>query len=555
MQSPYTEFNPVTRRPLDIEDYLDILRRHKGWIIAPLFAALVIAVVVAFLWPDTYVSVATIRVVPPQVPQSLVPTNINVQMSQRVNSMYQTISSRLALINMINMYNLYADDRQRTPMEDIVERMRKDIRIGSVMSFTRGAGANNEISAFQLSFQYFDRIVAQKVCQDLVARFMTENTRERTNQSIQTTQFLKDQLDNAQKELQAIEEKLANFRQTFQGRLPEQIQHNTMQLAMLEQRIGNMNNSLARVAQEKMLLESDLRSLKTQRATLAPPPDVISQRQKNQDLEAADRDIQRLETILASLREHYKDTWPDVQRVKSQLNLARRLRDKIESSEETNRANTATAVTPRRADPAFEKETRILDAGIERLESLIKAKDLEAEDYRKDIQTVDKQIRVIQSRIEAAPASEQQYAEVVRDREVAKLKYEELNRKRSQSSIAEELERRQQGETLEVLDTASLPQTQTYPQRPKIIGFGAALGLMVGIVLAGIREAKDTSLKNLKDVRAYTQLTILGSVPLLENDVIVRRRKRLTWLAWLTACVLGIMIMAGAVFYYYETKV
>src|SRR5688572_177787 len=227
MQSPYTEFNPVTRRPLDIEDYVDILRRHKGWIVAPLFAALVIAVVVAFLWPDTYVSTATIRVVPPQVPQSLVPTNINVQMSQRVNSMYQTISSRLALINMINMYNLYADDRQRTPMEDIVERMRKDIRIGNVMSFAR-AGNNNEISAFQLSFQYFDRIVAQKVCGDLVARFMTENTRERTNQSIQTTQFLKDQLDNAQKELQAIEEKLANFRQTFQGRLPEQIQHNTM---------------------------------------------------------------------------------------------------------------------------------------------------------------------------------------------------------------------------------------------------------------------------------------------------------------------------------------
>jgi uncharacterized protein involved in exopolysaccharide biosynthesis len=468
--------------------------------------------------------------------------------------MYQTISSRLALINMINMYNLYAKDRQRTPIEDIVERMRKDIRIGNVMSFAR-PGANNEISAFQLSFQYFDRIVAQKVCGDLIGRFLTENTRERTNQSIQTTQFLKDQLDNAHKELQAIEEKLANFRQTFQGRLPEQIQHNTMQLAMLEQRIGNMNNSLARLAQEKMLLESDLRSLKTQRASLAPAPDVISQRQRNLELEAADRDVQKLEGILASLREHYKDSWPDVQRVKAQLGLARRHRDKVASNQETNQASAVAIAPARKADPAFERETRALDANIERLESMIKVKDLEAEDYRKDIPTVDKHIRVIQSRIEAAPASEQQYAEVVRDREVAKLKYEELNRKRSQSSIAEELERRQQGETLEVLDTASLPQTPTYPQRPKIIGFGAALGLMVGIVLAGIREAKDTSLKNLKDVRAYTQLTILGSVPLLENDVIVRRRKRLTWLAWLTACVLGIMIMAGAVFYYYETKV
>ena len=47
---------------------------------------------------------------------------------------------------------------------------------------------------------------------------------------------------------------------------------------------------------------------------------------------------------------------------------------------------------------------------------------------------------------------------------------------------------------------------------------GSGLGLVLGLALAGAREMKDTSLKNLKDVRAYTQMTILGSVPLLEND-------------------------------------
>ena len=53
--------------------------------------------------------------------------------------------------------------------------------------------------------------------------------------------------------------------------------------------------------------------------------------------------------------------------------------------------------------------------------------------------------------------SEQQYADIIRDREVAKLKYDDLSKKRSQSQIAEDLERRQQGETLEVLDPASCP--------------------------------------------------------------------------------------------------
>ena len=84
---------------------------------------------------------------------------------------------------------------------------------------------------------------------------------------------------------------------------------------------------------------------------------------------------------------------------------------------------------------------------------------------------------MVQSRIESTPVSEQQYVDIIRDREVAKLKYDDLNKKRSQSQIAEDLERRQQGETLEVLDPASLPQSPTQPKRAIIIGAGAGHGL------------------------------------------------------------------------------
>ena len=60
---------------------------------------------------------------------------------------------------------------------------------------------------------------------------------------------------------------------------------------------------------------------------------------------------------------------------------------------------------------------------------------------------------------------------------------------------------------------------------------------------------KDTTLKNLKDVRAYTQLTVLGSIPLLEEDLVVKRRKRLTLLAWSTAILIGTLVMGGAFYY------
>jgi len=122
------------------------------------------------------------------------------------------------------------------------------------------------------------------------------------------------------------------------------------------------------------------------------------------------------------------------------------------------------------------------------------------------------------------------------------------------SKKAQDVTRRQEGEKLEELDPPNLPGTPTEPKRPIIVGVGTGLGLFLGLVLAGAREMKDTSLKNLKDVRAYTHLQVLGSIPLLENDLVVRRRRRLGWLAWSTAFLVGIIIMSSSVVYYFSTK-
>src|SRR6185312_14413087 len=99
----------VTRRPPDIEDYIDMLRRYRSWLIGPMFAGLVVSVVVAFLWPDTYVSTAYMRITPPQISERLVATVVNMQMEQRIQQMQQMILSRGSLGELIQRpaLNLY----------------------------------------------------------------------------------------------------------------------------------------------------------------------------------------------------------------------------------------------------------------------------------------------------------------------------------------------------------------------------------------------------------------------------------------------------------------
>jgi uncharacterized protein involved in exopolysaccharide biosynthesis len=276
---------------------------------------------------------------------------------------------------------------------------------------------------------------------------------------------------------------------------------------------------------------------------------------KDERIASVERDIASLETQLASLRELYRDSYPDVQRAQALLNIRKRQRDELVAETASKPEEAPKPIVSERQEYAYSRERQQIEANIDRIEAAIKSRSLQAEDMQRETGTVERQIKAIQARLAALPVGEKEYAEIVRDREMAKLKYEELNRKRSQSQIAEELEKRQQGETLEVLDPASLPQTPAEPNRPMLVLGGLGGGLILGLLFAGVREAKDTSLKNLKDVRAYTQLPILGSVPLLENDLVVRRRKRLAWLAWSTACLLGFAIMTGAVLYYQLNRV
>src|ERR1700741_1048105 len=102
-----TESFSVSRRALDVEDYIDIVRRHKGWIFGPFLFCLVASVVGVYLWPDTYISVAVVKVVPQQVPEAMVPSVKTQQMFDQINSLEQTILSRSTLTTIINNVGLY----------------------------------------------------------------------------------------------------------------------------------------------------------------------------------------------------------------------------------------------------------------------------------------------------------------------------------------------------------------------------------------------------------------------------------------------------------------
>ncbi len=541
----------ITRRPLDFEDYIDIARRHRGWIAGPMLACLVIAVVVAYLWPDTYVSTATIRIIPPQVPQSLVQSNLNMSMQARLSSMEQVILSRATLTNIISTLGLYKTDLARMPMDDVIERMRtKDIKIMQPLGAAQ-PGEGESVTAFQISFSYDNRFQAQKVTNELVSRFITENLRNRTDESAGTTQFLNSEMEQAKKRLNDAEQQMSDFRARNMGRLPDQMQANMQALNALQVELNSVNGGISRVTQDKLLLDNQAKILKDQLKSIqdsASQSEVASA--KNDRLGELDREIATLETNLSLLHQRYKETYPDVQTAEKLLADTKQKRAEL-LKEEAAKPVEVHKIT----NPLAAREAQAVTGAIERVNAQLAAKDIEMLEYQKDLTRINEAMKSYQSRIESVPVGEKEYGQLLADVDLARQEYGNLTMRYSSSQMATNLENRRQGETLELLDPASLPQTPTQPKRLVIIGAGLAMGFVVGLMIAGVREIKDSSLKNLKDVRAYTQLPILGSVPLLENDLIVRRRRRMGWMAWSTACLVCILIMSGSVLYYYATRV
>jgi hypothetical protein len=62
------------------------------------------------------------------------------------------------------------------------------------------------------------------------------------------------------------------------------------------------------------------------------------------------------------------------------------------------------------------------------------------------------------------------------------------------------------------MDEPNLPDGPTYPKRSVFLGGGLALGLLLGLLIVGILEYKDTALRTERDVYAFTRLPTLAII-------------------------------------------
>ncbi len=490
------------------EDLLEIARR-RAWLIAVPFVLVASGTaMVAHLTPNTYRSETVILVVPQRIPESYVRSTVTNRIEDRLQSISLQILSRTRLERIILDFNLYAEARKTTVMENIVDRMRSAITVETVKG-----------DSFRLSYVSGDPEAAMKVTARLASLFIEENLRDREVLAEGTNKFLESQLQDARRRLAEQEKKVEEYRRRYTGELPSQVDSNLQVIQNTQLQVQAIVESIDRDRDRRLVLERSIAE--------AAEPDVTTEASIAAGSTPAPGEasvVDQLESArsnLRSLEARLKPEHPDVIR-------ARRAVRELESRAIGNENKPAPPVRVPRAEGARQARLRSLQAELQNLDRQIAAKESEEARLRSVMATY-------QARVEAAPTRESELIELTRDYTTLQQVYTSLLAKREDSQIAANLERRQVGEQFRILDPARMPERPFSPNRARMNLMGALFGLGLGLGLAALLEYRDTSLRTDEDVVTAVALPVLAVIPIMITTAEQRRRTRNWRIASLTA--------------------
>jgi len=481
----------MTERELTAADYMAMLRRRWVLILVLALVGPPLAYAVSRVLPEKYRSQTLVLIQQPTVSNKIVESLDSSDINQRLSSMQQQILSRSRLEPIIRQFNLYPQDVNRRSMDELVARLQKTIEVTPIapMSETR----TQQLPGFYIAVTLDNARNAQEVCTAITSLFIEQNLRQRTEHSEVTTQFLAQELASAKASLDEQDAKLAEFKSGHIGELPDNEQTNLNLLTGLTSQLDASTQALARAQQDKTFTES----------LLSQQVAAWQASQTGQNPETLEQQLVALQVRLSNLQSAYTEDHPDVIRTKHDIAV---LQKKIADTEGANGAPSGSKGSKTSIEPAQIQQLR---AQVHSDDSMIAAKTKEQEQIRK-------QIGLFQGRIQSSPTVEQQYKELTRGYQTALESYNELQKKRDNSEMATNLERKQEGEQFSVLDPANLPDKPSFPNRPLFALGGLGGGLALGLGLAFLLEMKDTSVKTERDVEFALHLPVLAMVPEIE---------------------------------------
>lgn len=208
----------VRNGEITVTDARRVLRGY--WWILPIaaFGCGMLGLLLAMALPKRYTSQTMVLVDLPNVSAELVKPGVSEDVNHQLSSIQEQILSRTRLEAIIEKFGLYAEDRGRIPVEELIEKLRSAVIVKPMESMP--GTQSHGLPGFSVNVTFSGPQIAQQICTEITAVFINQNTRERESQAASTTSFLSGQLREAKAKLDEQEARLAQFKRQHLGLLP-----------------------------------------------------------------------------------------------------------------------------------------------------------------------------------------------------------------------------------------------------------------------------------------------------------------------------------------------
>ncbi|MGH8488080.1 MAG: GumC family protein [Gammaproteobacteria bacterium] len=556
-----------------LRDYLAILKRRKNLMLWVATAVAGAGVTVALALPPVYRSTATILIEQQEIPSELVRSTITSYADQRLEVIRQRVMTTANLTAIMDKFKLYEDLRDRLPLEGVMEEMRDDIQHETVSAEVvdpRSGRPTQATIAFTLSYEYESPRVALDVANELVSLYLSENLKTRTESTLQTFTFLKEEAEKLKSHIAILEQRLATFKEKNIGKLPELTQLNLdlmnrtdseitetereirsleerriylqAQLAQMDPNSGLVSQTGERIlgpADRLKVLETEIVSLSAKYGSIHP--EVVRTEKEIAALRRATgqsgspghlaKQLKALRTELATATERYSNDHPEVRRLKRSLAILEEYR--TETNLHAARERSASLVDP--DNPAYIQ----LQAQLQGAETDLKAQ-------RLAVAALKRKRQAYEDKLTQGPEVEREYRSLSRDYESATARYQEIVSKQMEAQLAQSLETGRRGEKFTLIEPPLFPEQPAEPNRAAIAFLGLLVSLVGGVGSSFAAEGMDTTVHGRAGVLAIAGAPPLAVIPRIEieeeREQARRRRRLLTGLACIATLVAATLV-------------
>jgi polysaccharide chain length determinant protein (PEP-CTERM system associated) len=485
----------ATDATLTLGDYFDVVRRRWIFLATILPAAILIAVYTAFTLPPMYRSLAAIMLEPSSIPADMIRTTVTAYADQQlelVRRRVMTKESMARVVEEIDPYPGLAEVDAGGKAELIVQNTQID-RVDPITLLPL-----QESNAFAISYDNPDPAMAQAVTSRLADMFLSHNRESRTEQATETYSFLKSQSEEASRRIAELEQKLADFKTQYGDALPDSRGRNQESMDRVERDLDTLQQQILLANERKRTFEVQLSQIN---------PNLFNS-DGNWRLE-----LDALRAQLAAARQRYTEDHPDIIRLRRAIDT---LGARIEQSDPATLAPD---------NPDYIQVANQLDT----VEREIAALESNAARARQQIEQYERSLRI-------APEVEREYSQLLRDYEVARQRFANIENSLSTAALGQEMESEARGDRLTLIRPANRPGKPDSPNRLGIILIGFVLGSGLAVGLAALAESSDPTIRSARDLSELTDIKPLASVPYMLNSA--ERHKRMVKFA--TASVIAV---------------